>query len=710
MKRITKYTFIVALQCVLFPATINAENGDWTIYASYHHPTKAIKIGSQYYTLANGDLEKRNTKDNDYILSECNNLYIYDAEDNSLYSYDKSNALSDYSIYDIAYSKDTRKLVIVYNNGNIDIMNSNGGCINLPDFKNKSLQKKSINEVNVSKDKAYISTEAGIIVINIRNCYFENLYNLGESVLNVKVSNDYIYAITSNNTYIGNINDNLLDLENWKIISNKEINTVEDYALAVNENVLDTAAINTVSKVIPNSPLRNYSYKLRMYGEKLLIAGGNNYYPENYCLPTIMYYEGNNWKSFDEEVLNSSDPLNSRVYKNVTDIIQDPNDPTHHFASTKGGGLFEFINYKFVKNYSFENSPLKSVLPNNKYANLYVRLSGLEYDKEGNLWMLNMGTDTIIHILRKDGNWSDYYIDGISKYETFDNTTIDSKGYVWINSRRTTNSGSIAEMIVIDTNGTIDNQNDDRIRTISSFYNQDGKDISPVDLWRCATEDVDGAIWLGNDRGVFVCYDTDKIFNSGQYLTQIKVSRNDGTNLADYLLADVAINCIAVDGGNRKWIGTSSNGIYLVSGDGQEIIEHFTKSNSPLISDCINDIAIKGSTGEVFIATDQGLCSYMGTATDPSSSMDDSALKVYPNPVRPEYSGDVNITGLMYNSDVKIVSASGKLIYSGTSNGGMFSWNCRNASGKKVNSGIYYALCTDENGKTGACAKILIIR
>ncbi len=189
----------------------------------------------------------------------------------------------------------------------------------------------------------------------------------------------------------------------------------------------------------------------------------------------------------------------------------------------------------------------------------------------------------------------------------------------------------------------------------------------------------------------------------------MKVPRNDGSNLADYLLNNVPVKCIRIDGANRKWIGTVNNGVYLLSADGIETIHHFTADNSPLISDVINDIAINAETGEVFIATDMGLCSFMGDATEAEKTLERNAIKVYPNPVRPEYAGDVHITGLAFNTDVKIANAAGKLVYQGTSNGGRFDWNCCYKTGKRVASGIYYVLCTDEEGKKGACAKILII-
>jgi hypothetical protein len=172
----------------------------------------------------------------------------------------------------------------------------------------------------------------------------------------------------------------------------------------------------------------------------------------------------------------------------------------------------------------------------------------------------------------------------------------------------------------------------------------------------------------------------------------------------------VNVKCITIDGGNRKWIGTSGSGVYLISHDGLETIHHFTVDNSPLISNNIYSIAIDGQTGEVFIGTDRGLVSFMGDATEPESEMDDDLLKVYPNPVHPDYQGQITITGLMFNSNVKIVNAAGRLVHEGTSVGGEFTWNGRLSSGKRAASGIYYVLATDEEGNEGATTKFLIVR
>ena len=663
--------------------------GEWKIYASYHNATKAVKCDSRIFVLANG------------------NLFSYDVDDETIETYDKTESLSGFGIKDMAYSSDTRQLVLVYKDGNIDLLGMDGESWNMPDMKNADIADKTLNRLVVVGNEAFVCLNSGLVILDLQAKYYVAMYSLGK-VTDVAVQDGKIYAKTNSGVKEGDRKANLLDLANWKAsTANIAFGQTEE------EKAKEKELMQKVESIVIDSPIRNYSYKLNMSGDRLLVAGGNFYYPENNYTGTAMKYEGGRWTAFDEE--GPLELVGASAYQNVTDVVQDPYDTEHHWLGTPRSGIYEFRNYKLVNHYTDGNSPLTSVLPNSVNAGNYVRVTALQYDGGGNLWMCNNQRETIVHILKKDGTWAGLYYDEIAYFATFDNILFDSRGWAWINSRRTTNVSSstgvasIAGMMVINTNGTLDNQSDDKHKFISTFYNQDGTKYTP-NLFYCAAEDADGAMWIGTSGGLFVCYDPKTVFNNDFYLSQVKVPRNDGSNLADYLMNGVGVKCIAIDGGNRKWIGTVNDGVYLISANGLETIEHFTVDNSPLISNEINDIAINGENGEVFIATADGLCSFQGDATDPAASMKSDNLKVFPNPIRPEYNGNVHITGLMRNSDVKIVSAAGRLVTEGTSVGGEFSWNCCYKTGKRVASGIYYALCTDEEGNNGACAKILIIK
>ena len=690
--------------------TARADDGDWRIYAAYHDARQVVAIHQRVYVMSDGG------------------LYSYDPEDTSVETYDKAGALSDFGIMAILPSEETNELVVVYTNGNVDLLDAAGQAFNMPDLKLKSLSDKTINEAVVAGKSLFLSTNSGIVCVDLASHTFGNFYQLGHSILRLKVTADALYATTSSGVYMGRLDNNLLDPGQWMLISASEAakvsNTLQvgvsnhaqlggtDWRACGSEGLKGFAssasdAAETVSGIIPQSPIRNYSYKLLMTDQqRLLVAGGNFYYPEVEYTGTAMKYENGTWTAFDE-----SEPIalvGASYYHNVTDIVQDPNDSEHHFLGTKRSGIYEFQDYKLVNHFSYDNSPLQSILPDLPTAGAYVRVTSLAYDPAGNLWMTNNQCDTIVRILTADRRWTSIYIPEVEGYPTFDHTVFDSRGWAWINSRRSTASHS-AGLLVIDTNGTLSTTADDTHRFITTFSNQDGTSYSPT-LFTCMAEDLDGAMWVGCNRGVFVSFDPRQVFNSDFYFTQIKVARNDGSNLADYLLSEVPVKCITVDGGNRKWIGTSGSGVFLVSADGQQTIHHFTTENSPLISDDINDIAINGETGEVFIATSAGLLSYRSDAFDPEPSFDKKLVKVYPNPVRPDYDGTVTITGLMYNSDVKIVNAAGRLVNQGTSIGGAYTWNGRLAGGGRCASGIYYVLATDEEGHKGVVSKFLIVK
>lgn len=213
-------------------------------------------------------------------------------------------------------------------------------------------------------------------------------------------------------------------------------------------------------------------------------------------------------------------------------------------------------------------------------------------------------------------------------------------------------------------------------------------------------------MWIGTSSGPL--YLTPADMQSGVF-TQHKVARNDGTNLADYLLANFNTRSIAVDGANRKWIGTQ-NGVFLISDDCNTQVQHFTTENSPLLSNTVTDIKVDPNSNMVYFATDKGLCSYASDATQPADIMTKDNVYAYPNPVRPDYTGPITIVGLSYNSDVKIVTSNGVLVNKGRSTGGSYQWDGCDLKGRHVASGVYMVEAATENGEKGAVCKVAVIR
>ena len=319
--------------------------------------------------------------------------------------------------------------------------------------------------------------------------------------------------------------------------------------------------------------------------------------------------------------------------------------------------------------------------------------------------MLNSETDTIVRVRTSSGKWIGLYYGEIANVSLCDDYLMHSSGLMFLNSRRTDNHG----FFCFDTNGTLENTRDDRHILRSSITNQDGTSYSPDEFY-CMAEDLNGAIWCGTNLGVFVIADPSTFFDNDFHFEQIKIARNDGSGLADYLLNGVAISCIAVDGANRKWIGTHSNGIYLISSDGTEMIQHFTTDDSPILSNTIQCIAVHPTSGTVMIGTDAGLCSYVSDATEAAEELISDNVLVYPNPVRPDYTGPIAIKGLTMDSEVKILSTSGQLIWMGTSAGGTCTWNGTNKQGRRVASGVYHVVANNAEGKKAIVSRIIVIR
>ncbi len=744
--------------------------GEWRAHLAYHNATFSIPVDNRIYVLSD------------------NSLYSYDTEDTSIKTYDKINYLSDNEISHIAYSKPHKTLIIVYKNSNIDLLINDEETFNISDFMSNSMtEDKTLNNISINGEYAYLSTNFGIVIVNLKKREITNSYKLGKKVYNSFFLENTIYAATDKGVYTGNTSDNLLDNSNWNLLNSSEYhdlllynNTIigkknneglykynkendsfdllrngsYTYMNVYNENLIagnnNTVVIfnsidssnsiyqeesfqhvslgksntywssngdkglngykynedkkqfeKTVESIIPNSPRRNYFHYMTITNGRLLVAGGSLNYAGVVREGTLMMYEDGEWSSFQEEGIVEKTGV---VYLDLTSIIQDPLDPNHHFATSAAQGLYEFKNKEFVELYSLHNSKLETASPKSSHPQDYVRLNGLQYDKDNNLWMVNSETPHIIKVLKKDGEWITFNHPDIAGSSAFERILFDRNGRVWATAMWYKNSG----VFCFDTGNTLENTSDDKTMFRTTFQNQDGKTIDPQGVYSIV-EDKNGVIWVGTEQGPLLFNNPTSFLTNDFYCTQVKIPRNDGTNNADLLLENERINSICIDGANRKWIGTQNSGVYLLSEDGIETIHHFTKDNSPLLSNEIESIVIDPKSGEVHIGTNKGLVTYRSDATEAEDTFSEDAY-AYPNPVYPEYEGVITVTGLVRDSDVKITDSTGNLVYTGTSVGGQFTWNGKNKNGRRVASGVYFVLATNSEGKEGIVTKILMIK
>ena len=463
-----------------------------------------------------------------------------------------------------------------------------------------------------------------------------------------------------------------------------------------------TEVVPTGQVIQPSSPIRDIGYTLQWEGDRLLVAGGINTVGSFFNPATSMYYENGEWTNFQEMEIPAEYPY--LRLRNTTNLVQDPLDDTHHYASLFRTGLCEYRDAKFVKLYNQDNSPLQSLMKTIPLYYNYCMCSALCYDADGNLWMAAAMRDSVLHVLKPDGKWYNPYYEELDGVSQVDQILHHSSGVRLVMSRRLEKRG----IFCFDTKGT-ERTSDDKKVMHQNIYNQDGTPYLP-DQFYCLCEDLDGLVWVGTSAGLFVIEDMSQIFNSDFQFTQVKINRNDGSGLADYLLNDVSIACISIDAANRKWIGTQTNGAFLISADGQEMIQHFTAEDSPLLSDNVQSIAVHPGTGEVVFGTDKGLCSSISDATAPEEELKKSNVTIFPNPVTPDYNGPIAIRGLVSDTEVKIISTGGQLVWNGKSAGGTCLWNGLANNGRRVASGVYHVVANTPEGGKAIISRIVIVR
>jgi len=760
-------TLFSLLALMLSLATHGQTIGEWKLYPSYWQSTQNETVEGMVYALCEG------------------NLLSYNTEDSEVHTYDHLSGLSGFHISILRYCPEAGRLLLVYDDSNIDLVSTEDKLINLSALRDKSISGKNVNGAFIKDHSAWLATGFGFIEVDMQEAVFRGTYQMGFSVNAVAITETRAFLATDKGIYSCLLTDNMHDTSNWTQIDkqpaldiypfdgqllvrrsnciyrmkengegsnfstaaftwmhqsgevlawgNKEkvevatslsqVQTIKQsnewqdlsygkglYWASEGDQGLrgykleDGAFVPVQGPIQPNSPRHDLFYRMQWVGDRLLVAGGINTIAPTYNPMTAMCYEDEAWINF-EEMEEYPEEYTYFNPANTTHLVQDPNDPSHHFASLHRIGLCEYRNGKFQKLYNCDNSPIQSILPSiERYYN-YVSCAGLQYDGDGNLWMLNSETDTIVRVLKNNGQWASLYYSEIAGVSLCDDYLMHSSGLMFLNSRRIDNRG----FFCFDTNGTINNTRDDRHRLRTNITNQDGTSYAPDEFY-CLTEDLDGRIWCGTDRGLFVINDAEEFFQDDFQYEQVKIPRNDGSGLADYLLNGVAVSCIAVDGANRKWIGTIGNGIYLVSADGTEMIHHFMTADSPLPNDNVQCIAIHPTTGKVMIGTEGGLCSYVSDATEAAEELVADNVLAYPNPVGPDYTGPIAVKGLTMDSEVKILSSSGQLVWKGISAGGTFTWDGCNQRGRRVASGVYHVVANNAEGKKAIVTRIIVIR
>lgn len=514
------------------------------------------------------------------------------------------------------------------------------------------------------------ATEDNLLVVNSNHVY---VYDTGfvqqAHVISTQITEETVLftcaTVVGNSLYIGTQEDGVI--------------------------LMDADNPGTYEFISPDGPQRNNIFALAIAPSGFIWTVFGEY--DQYQTPLLREY-GVSKYSVDNGWLNIPFSGVDGAHDLVRATINPSNENEVYFSSHHDG-LLKFTDDALDEHYTYDNSGLESLVLGNAPDYKSVRIEQSAFDRQGNLWMTNGLIDNAIKVLKPNESWGEASVENVvddTFAARFSRLVVDKNGTKWICS---------LEDGLIGYNET---------RATPFRRIDEGPDAGnlPSQSVQSVAIDNRNQLWIGTRKGLRVLSGVDRFMGEEdtQLTTAPIIILENG--LAQELMYEQFITDIVVDGANNKWISTATAGVFLVSPDGQETIHHFTSANSPLPSNNVNDMDINQATGEVFFATIAGMVSFKGSAIAPSDNLKN--VKVFPNPVRPGYTGTVKITGLTDKADVKITDIEGSLVFEAITEGGTLEWDTTAFGKYKVASGVYMVFVATEDGAETTVRKLMIVR
>ena len=524
-----------------------------------------------------------------------------------------------------------------------------------------------IDTLNFNINKVIYDNNEFIILADGAVFIYDNFWNLKYKIYkyfpndNVPYPQDAIYSADKKYLIIGDKNVGLA--YNWNDTWNNRI-------------------------VTPSGPSSDQCFKVSYSNETILsTAGGYDMSFGNlWNQINVEIFRNENWSSYNSDKF----PELSNARDGIKALI-DPFNANRLFIATYGYGLIE-INNNIVKIFNDTNS----ILPSTSGITGFCRISDIQFDAAGNLWILVAGANEFT-VYKTNGQMVRLPISSsISNNNPGEMVIDENNNNVYVPFPR--GSGGV---LVFKYNGTIDNTSDDRSMILTT---QAGNGKLPSNIVYSLAIDKNDQLWLATSEGVAVIYNTQNFFTANSFDASQIILEVDGYAMP--MLISEKVNKIEIDGANRKWFATDNAGIFTFSSNGDKEVYHFTNENSPLLSNKVISMTINPITGEVFAATDLGLVSYRSNATEPFTEMQE--IKIFPNPVPADINGYITIDGLPEDSYVTITDSYGKVVYKTKSLGGRATWNGVDVYNNKAQRGVYIVWVSNDDGSIKGTGKFFI--
>lgn len=715
-----------------------------------------IPVGTWRAHISYNDIRSISITPTKVYAAADNGIMILTLADNSLSTITRMDGLSSSNITQIAFDQPRNQLLVTYADGDIDVIRENE-IININTLKISTLivGSKRINHVAINNNLAYLSTDFGVVVFDLVQVAVKETWRdigPGGTALSIYQStfySDSIFLATSNGVLAGKLTDNLLDYNNWTRFNTGALNgsiqsitsfngtvyaaingsgiykyedntwQIQSYLIALqyknitaNQNLLITTSsslfqvtASSVATEILSDEIDNPTIAFEDATGKLWIGDSQNglvhnrsgsfqsvaangptfssgfrlQYSNNKIYAVSGGFTGTLVPQGNEEFVNSFSNGLWNVETNLIDNdITGIQVNTKLYVSSHGYGL-QVAQESGSILFDETNSPLQNVA-----AGRNIRITDIAASPQG-IWVANAGATQSLHLLKNDNTWESFSFPLIAVARFPVNVEVDYTGNVWM-VINPANGGGI--VVFNKTNG-------------QSVYLSDASNVGglPSRLVYSIAMDRDGFVWVGTDKGVAYFPNPAGVF-TGNVNAVKPVFGNQ------FLLRDEKVTAIAIDGGNRKWMGTEK-GVWLFNEFGEDQIYNFNTTNSPLLSNVITDLEINDPTGEVFMMTNAGIVSFRSDATPGDVSFNE--VKIFPNPVTNQFNGQVGISGLVMDAIVKITDVSGKMIWETKANGGSATWNVRDYNGRRAATGIYLVFAITQDGTESMVGKIAVV-
>ncbi len=552
-------------------------------------------------------------------------------------------------------------------------------------------ERSAYNGIALYKNKLYVSTANAVYQFD--SAKFHTWYSSPDWVFEyLKAQELHLFASvrhkqnTTKSIMAFSDQPNPVFLSKECVENNTDIAQSEDGKIWLADNRWGFRSLKEISSsscdvLFVSGPLQSEVFEIGIFSDGTYFAGGGiklNYLPL-YNSAGVMKFANNRWTA-----INAYDPALSQFspFQDALRIREHP-DKSKIYIGLYGQGLLEYD--KATNNHTMFNAS-NSLLTGVMGDSTIVRVVGLDFDKNQTLWVATYAGIYSIFSFDKNRVWKRHPFHNF----LFNDLKVDHNGYVWASIR----DGGVLVY--------------DPAKNQQILLNKSNSELTTNDV-RCIEVDLDGDVWVGTAEGPVV-FECDADIFSGRCRGNRRKVNQDG--IIYYLLSSEIIRSIAVDGANRKWFGTSNNGVYVQSPSGENQIYFFNSKNSPLLDDNILDIAIDPKNGYAWIATAKGLQVFRCDATG-ATNFFSTTHSVFPNPVPPDFNGLIAINGLARDAKVKITDMSGRLVYETIANGGQATWDGYDYLGRKASSGVYlvFANATQDFEQTqGFVTKIVIAK